>query len=358
MNRAHRRLAVLAVPTLAAAFLAGPAQAATSLGRYTYNLPSTTEAGGAEYLAYAATDSAGEVHVVQYDTSLNEHASWYDSASSTFVGSGPSIASVSGQGVVVSWADGTTGDIYIAYVTSGGFSCVTDLSGWLEDSVTGTPAGVSHDTPFLTSEGADGTGNLVLGWVDAATSHLHLSVVETPTAANCAGTGGFQVGAGTSVNLTSDTSWDGPALAVSGYGGSEKLWVMWAGNDSGPHLNIAAYTPTANGYGETFTRASKITESSHSTLTDAGGAYNASTGEVWLSYCGTNNTAYYQEFSPSGTGGGSEFSTGDACNIDTYKTGGVTYYNGGVGASYMYSTHTTLLTWAANSTVLIDADVL
>ena len=357
-HRSVLRLAVLAALGLAAALLAGPAQAATDLGRYTYNLPSTTEAGGAEYLAYAATDAAGEVHVVQYDTSLNEKASWYYSTSSTFVGSGPSIASVNGQAVVVAWADGGTGHIYIAYVTGNGFACVTDLYGWLQDSVTGTPAGISHDTPFLASEGADGAGDLLLGWVDAATSHLHLSIIEAPTAANCGSIDGFEVASGTTVNLTSDTSWDGPALAVSGYGGSEKVWLMWAGNDSGHHLNIAAYTPTFGAYGKTFTRASKITESNHSTLTDAGGAFNSNTGQVWLTYCGTNNTAYYQEFSPSGSGGGSEFSTGSSCNIDTYKTGGITYYNGGVGASYMYSTHTTLLTWAAQRTVLIDAEVL
>ena len=121
---------------------------------------------------------------------------------------------------------------------------------------------------------------------------------------------------------------------------------------------FAAYTPTAGLYGETFTRASKTTESSHSTLTDVGGAYNSNTGEVWLTYCGTNSTVYYQEFAPSGTGGGTEQSTGNSCNIDTVKVGGITYYNGGVGVSYAYSTHDTFLTWPANSTVLINADVL
>lgn len=53
---------------------------------------------------------------------------------------------------------------------------------------------------------------------------------------------------GTTINITTDTAWDGPALATSGFtetpgAASERFWLMWAGNDAGHHINIAEYQP-------------------------------------------------------------------------------------------------------------------
>ncbi|HEV3172955.1 MAG TPA: hypothetical protein VGZ32_21595 [Actinocrinis sp.] len=366
-GRYWRAIAFLAVVlAMATTLFAAPARADTGIGRYTGNLPSTTEAGGAEYVAYADESAAGLVHVVLLDSSMGIAGSWYDGASSTFVGTGPSIASVHGQAVVVAWADGTTGDIQIAYLVNNEFACVTDMKNFLAGVSPDTPYGVTNDTPYLSTEGLDGTGDLLLTWVDAASAHVHISVIDPPNAGGCAvNPNAYRFGAepGGTTN-TGETASDGPSLVVSGYSGTshgsgETVWLMWAGTDGGGHLNIAAYTPGTSFYGPVFNQVSKTTEWNHSTLTDTAAAYNTSTGQVWLTYCGTNHVVYYQDFPASSSGGGNEQTIGSAsCKVTSTTIGGVTYYSGGVGVSYDYSDGLMLVSWPDLSSTNIQLQLL
>jgi hypothetical protein len=241
----------------------------------------------------------------------------------------------------------------MAYLTGGGFVCVTDLKYLLGTS--STPDGVSHDTPFLSTEGYNGKGQLFLTWVDNASLNLHISQVVTPDISFCNSTGGFNVNRGATTNVTTDTSWDGPAFITSGYNGtsggsSEKFFLVWAGTDSGHHINIAQYLWDVQGpSGLMFSRVAKHTETNHATTTDMGGDYDAADGQAFMSYCGTNNDVYFQSFST--VNGGTEVQEGGvSCSI--FVSGG--FYSGGAGISYDYTDLDMLLSWPNKSTHNIE----
>ena len=343
----HRRrltaLATIVTAALAAALgINAPAHAATVSSSYTtYNRPSETEAGGGEYIAWADKTSAGNVNIALLNpTNGSTVTHWIYTGSSTAPATGPTITSVSGQAVVVAWADGN-GDINLAYLESGGLACISNMRYWLSPTTV---------TPYITTEGDDGTGNLLLAWADTSL-HMHISIVNTPIVLHCGTTNGFSVVGGNTTDVGSDTTWDGPSLTTSGYGtGSEHLWLSWASTDSAHHINIAKYTP-ASVYG-TFNQVSKITESTHGTSTDMGGAYFTDTGDVWISYCGTNNSVYYQLWAASNsTGGGTEMGiSSGSCDVYTFNG----YVSGGVGVGYDYSTSTMVFTWADKSSYTIQ----
>jgi hypothetical protein len=190
------------------------------------------------------------------------------------------------------------------------FCAVTDLSNSL--NIGGAPLGTSPNTPFLSTEGQDGAGTLILAWVDSAKKNPHMSVIDPPDSSSIQQYNGFNV-SGTAANDTTDTSSDGPAFVAGGYGSSsqpERFWLMFAGTNSNRNLNIVEYTPYASGTGLGLTYAGKTTEPSHASDTDIGGAY-ATGGSVWMSYCGTNNVVYYQTF--SALGGGTEKTVSGSC---------------------------------------------
>ena len=156
---------------------------------------------------------------------------------------------------------------------------------------------------------------------------------------------------------------DGAALAVSGYTGisgtgGERFWLVWAGTDSAHHINIAEYQPATGPDGFGLARVTKSTESSHSTDNDIGADFEPTpgatddSGTVWMSYCGTNNQVYYQEF--TSVSGGTEVSEGQSCTV-TVSNG---WYSGGTDISYQYSTGLMLLSWALPSSLQIQLGTL
>jgi hypothetical protein len=200
-----------------------------------------------------------------------------------------------------------------------------------------TRLGVSTYTPYVTSEGQDGTGNTYVTFVNTAKQ----MVVDQLDFSSCSASSGSGVmGVDNQDVITSDTTNGGPALAVSGYGtGSEQFWMVWAGSGSTPTINIAQYTPGSQAL------THKTTETSHTTTADIGEAFNGNDGKVFDTYCGTNNIAYYQYFTP-GSGGISGLTqksvNNDSCGLVT--TNGWT--SGGVGAAYDYNSDS-LRVWQA-----------
>jgi hypothetical protein len=340
---ALRTLFVAAVLALAGG-LAAPAQAAVGTSVYTYNRPSTVELGGAEYMGWADQSSSGQVHVAKMNGSGGQSASWTES-SSTYLATGPTIAGSNGE-LAVAWTD-SEGTLRLAETTGGGgggFKCETIVNQYLfdNDGVYSLPNSFyAVATPYLTSEGDDGSGRLYLTWVSDNGSYLHVTQFDAPGPSGCGS--GFTAVSNTNF---SDTSWDGPAMVVSGYGtSSEHYWLMWAGTDSGHHLNIAEYDTSWN-------RLSKNTESSHATLTDMGGGYLTSGKTIWMSYCGTNNDVYYQEFTTTSGGPETQVPFGVTCDVNQYNG----YYSGGVGVSYEYSTGLMLLSWADATSYQVEQD--
>jgi surface antigen len=333
-----------AAALIALAFTAGTAHASTSssIGQTTENRPSTVESGGAEYIAWAGTDSAGEVNVAKLTSGMTgvSDGPWTYSGSSTYIGAGPTLTATKGGAggtsfLVVAYANGS-GQVEVDAVnpndtgSNSGYECQTQV-------------GNSTDTPYITSEGDDGTGDLYLAYVNS--SQNNEITVERLNPSQCNGSSG-SIPVSSSYTVTSDTSWSGPALIPDGFngtGGSATLYVAWAGTNSAHNLNIAKYS-----YGAT-TFASKTVESSHSTTTDLGGAYDTATGQNWVSYCGsgTSNYVYYQSF--AGNAGGTEMTTGAKCDVTIYNG----YYSGGVGVGYDYSGQATWLSYADTSTNLV-----
>jgi hypothetical protein len=358
-DRLRRTLIALAVALGAVfALAAAPvvAHAATTYpscndvsGNTSCNRPSTVEVGGAEYETWADTSAAGAVHVAE----LGSSATWSDpNGSNTYYGSGPTIAahriSATQTVIVVAWAD-TQGYLHLAELgAKGQLACEIlfyDLNSWPSNF---PPTQFADATPYLTSEGDDGYGNLYLTWADADYNELHVSQIYVPSTCS-----GDSFGVISNVNIDTETSFDGPAfdgpaLTVSGYGtGSEDYWLMWAGTDSAHHLNIAEYNTS-------WGQVSKHTETDHSTVTDMGAAYATAYKQIWMSYCGTNGVAYYQEFTTT-DGGSEQHVSGTSCSVTQYTTGGITYYSGGVGVGYEYSDQFLLLTWANSSEALTSA---
>jgi hypothetical protein len=306
-------LRLVLVVAVSGSLLAGATAArGSSTNIYTLNRPSTVELGGATYLGWADTSGFGQVNVTKLNSNGTQGPVWTEQ-SSTYNGTGPTIAGSNG-GLVVAWADsgggvciGSGGCVHLALTTGGsggGFQCETYVS---EDGQWAQAVA----TPYLTSEGDDGTGRLFLTWVDYL-NQMHVDTVTVPKPGP-----GCQFSLTTDLVDFSDTSWDGPAMVVSGYGtGTEDYWLMWAGTDSAHHLNIAEYNSN-------WARIAENTETSHATLTDMGAAYRTSTQSIWMSYCGTNNDVYYQIF--NGVSGGVETRAAGSCVVDLYN--GV--YSGG-----------------------------
>lgn len=293
---------------------------------HTYNRPSIVELGAADYMAWADTSANGDVQVTKLNSDHTQGATWTQS-SITHLGTGPTIAAANGH-VVVAWTD-DTGTIHLAETTGGtggGFQCETYFNF------------NSIYTPYLTSEGDDGTGKLYLTWVDSA-AEMHVDEIDTPSPGQ-----GCQFSVAYNDLITSaDSTWVGPAMAVSGYGtGSEKFWLMWAGTDSTHHLNIATYD-------QNWTRINKSTESTHATTTDIGAAFNTADGQLAMSYCGSypNYGVYYQDFS-SVTGGTEQHEPG-SCDTRVYDG----YYSGGVGTWYEYSSALTPVAWPDKTSYLV-----
>jgi hypothetical protein len=195
-----------------------------------------------------------------------------------------------------------------------------------------------YDSPYLTSSGDNGAGPLYLTGTDRA-AHMFVRTLTVPRTA----APGCQIGGANADLVTSGTTWDGPAMVVSGYGtSSEHFWLMWAGTNSAHNINIAEYDSNWNFIAE-------HTESQHATLTDLAGAWSTGYGYVWMSYCGTNNLVYYQFF--NNVNGGTELHvSGASCDVDLYQG----LYSGGVGIS-RDSTGGMVLTWGdkASSQVMM-----
>lgn len=329
----------LAAAVLAASFTpAGPAHAESESFYYTYNRPSIIEAGGASWMAWADTSSAGSVHVVDFRQSepANDTASvvseWTD-YTPTYYGTGPTIENSHGN-FVVAFTD-TNRAIDLVEPYDGKFACYSYF-------------GPTGDTPYLTSEGKDGTGNLYLTWVNAADNTLFVGKVTVPDNNECAYSGSF--GLQVVAHISTDTSFGGPALVVSGYGTSaERFWLIWSGTGGTHYINVAEYNTD-------WTRIAKYTEYDHATSADIGGAYDDSNGEVYLAYCGTDGRPYYQYF-PGRDGGFAENQAvaNGTCTVTPYSTAKNTYYSGGVGVHYDYSDNQMILTWPDNKNVEFQA---
>lgn len=334
-------LALLA-PIGAMQAAAAPAYTATCTSTSalcTYNRPATVGVpGGAVYLAWADVGSAGAIHVALLkDRSAQDGTatagSWTDPKSTTFYGTSPSVQLGNGA-IIVAWSN-LNGQVTLAEPDSAGGLCET------------RPGVTSYQTPFLTTEGAYGAGSSYLTWV-ASDGTMHIDKLSIPTLSQCNAGGSFAISE--VAHITTDTSWDGPALAISGYGsGSEDYWLMWAGTDSGHHLNVAEYSSSWN-------RLGKTTEPAHSTLTDMGGM--STSNEVWMTYCGTNNLVYYQAWQAgSGTGGAGRvgrFNSGSRCSVTTFTTGGNTYYSGGVDISAIGNCCGVEVAWADKNLTIIS----
>jgi hypothetical protein len=334
-------LKALAVGAAVAAgtLLAVPAQAsvpAPSTGIYSYNRPSTVEAGGAEYIAWADKATAGLLHIgtVNSDGSVTDQ--YYYNSGGMWPGTGPTIAAVNGSGLVVAWVAGD-GEIKLAEVVNGEFECLTTPNTTANED--GTPQALSHYTVDLTTEGDDGTGQLYMTWADTS-GGIYITSITPPPSSACSGVpAGPEWGVIWSTD-TGQTAWSGPALAISHYGASnEHFWLVWAGTNSTHSLNIEEFAP-----GLVLAELSKGSEPTHSTNVDMGAAYDTATGYAWMSYCGTNDVVYYQEF--TGTAGGTETTDGGQCDVYPSNTGTGWLY-GGVGVGYEYSDQRMLLSWPA-----------
>lgn len=302
------------------------ARAATGTSASTYNRPSTTEFDGGTYIAWAAKSGAGQVYVGILGNNGTIAVTWTDSSSSTYPGTGPTIAA-SGGALVVTWLDGSLGCnggkspceqiAEIVPGASGGFQCETQFEG------------SGYYTPYLTSSGDNGAGPLYLTVADGLGA-MHILTLTLPKVA-----AGCQFGIQKVDRITSDTTWDGPAMVVSGYGTtSQAFWLMWAGTDAAHHLNIAQYNSS-------WTLVAKKTETTHATLTDMGAAFATGYNYIWMSYCGTNNNVYYQFFTTVSNASETQL-PGASCDIDYYQG----FYSGGVGISFNYTDGSMLLTWA------------
>jgi surface antigen len=327
-RRLTRFAQVGAAALIALMFTAGVAHATTSarIGQSTENRPSTVEAGGAEYMAWAGTDSNGEVNVAKLNSGMTGLSAgpWTYSGSSTDIGAGPTLTDTTG-------GEGNTSFLVVAYTNASGQVWV-DAVNPSDSSNSGyecqTQVGLSPDT-----------GYLYLAYVNS--SQNDEITVERLNPSQCNGTSG-SIPVASSYTITSDTSWSGPALIADGFNGTDgsaTLYLAWAGNNSAHNLNIAKYSYGATSF------SSKTTESSHSTTTDIGGAYDTATGQNWISYCGsgTSNYVYYQSF--TGSAGGTEQSMGTTCDVAVYNG----YYSGGVGVGYDYSSKATWLSYADTS---------
>ncbi|MCW2935612.1 MAG: hypothetical protein JWM19_6574 [Actinomycetia bacterium] len=331
-----------------------PSALAESTSIATYNRPSVTELGGAEYLAWADETNSGSVHVAKLTSGGGISVQWTDPHTATYYGTGPTIASVSGTGIVVAWTNLSDHHLWVGVPQgSGGANgsnafCSEDLTQAMNESI-GVAPGFSYPniassdaTPYLTSEGDDGSGALFLTWVDGASSYMHVTRLIPPSG----GCGTWTLAS--NQNIYTDKSWDGPAMVVSGYGGTEHYWLMWAGSDSQHEINIAEYDTAWN-------RIGKSTESTHSTKTDMGGAYFTASGSIWMSYCGTNDAVYYQEFTT--VSGGLEIQEpGASCLPETYTPPGssTTFWSGGVGVNYEYSSQFMRLAWPDKTSSLVQ----
>ncbi len=346
MKRIKSRLfpaVVIGAAVAAGALLAGPAQASTpapSTGIYSYNRPSTVEWGGQEYIAWADKNTPGRIHIGVVDSNDSVSDAFYYDTGGLWAGTGPTIAAVNGSGLIVAWVAGN-GYIHLQEVVNGFFECDTIPDTQLNED--GTSAPLSHYTVDLTTEGDDGTGQLYMTWADTS-GGVYITSVTPPSSNTCAGVAtGPEWDVGFTTN-TGQAAWSGPALTVSHYGASnEHYWLVWAGTNSSHSLNIEEFAP-----GSLYlTELSKGTESTHSTNVDMGAAYDTATGYAWMSYCGTNDVVYYQEF--TGTGGGPETTDGGQCDVSPGNTS-TGYLSGGVGAGYEYSAQRMLLSWPTLNT--------
>lgn len=362
MRKAIARSACAVAATVAAIVLGYSAPAYASpeftLNITTLNRPSTVEWGSTEYVGWADTSANGFVNIDRLNSSLGVSAHWQDTNYATYYGTGPTITASNGA-IVFAYVDQGEQAIHLGEINANSMTrceITLDTYGWEQLYVNSAPTSFGYpnsfqatSTPYLTSEGDDGSGRLYLTWTTANGSSIYVAGLTAPTPSQCA-SGNFQDGSDgwrvTSMVSLGQASWDGPAMVVSGYGtSSERYWVMWAGL-ADPHLiNIAEYTTS-------WGRISMTTESNHWTKTDIGGAYATHPREgspgVWMSYCGTNNVVYYQEFTT--TNGGVETAlSGASCKIYPYNG----FYSGGVGISYDYTSGEPLLTWNDESTLQI-----
>lgn len=303
----------------------------------TFNRPSIIEAGSAAWMAWADTTKAGSVHVVDFGQSVpandtaNPVSQWID-YTPTFYGTGPTIESRQGN-IVAAWNDPNRAIVVAEPSDTGKFGCYSYF-------------GPTGDTPFLTSEGKDGSGRLFLTWVNAADNTLMVGVLAVPDNGQCDNTGvfGLQVVA----HITGDTSFGGPALVVSGYRSAsepERFWLIWSRTGGTHYINVAEYDTGWN-------RIAKYTEMDHATSADIGGAYKESTNQVFLSYCGTDGKPYYQYFAARDGGfAENQASPGGTCTVTPYPTSKTTYYSGGVGVIYDYPDNRMILTWPGQKTI-------
>jgi hypothetical protein len=263
---------------------------------------------------------------------------WTDPASNTYYGTGPTIESSASAGAfVVAYTDLANHELWLAEPgSSGGMTCVT-------------PFGASAATPYLVSEGKDGNGKLYLVTTNDDNT-MSIWTVNVPSPQQC------MYGAGITLNhvtdITTDTTWGGPALVVSGYGSTtepERFWLIWSGTGATHYINIAEYDSS-------WTRRAKYTETDQWTNTDIGGAYKESGDQVWVTYCGTNEVPFYQAFSAAKFTE-SEHTASGTCTNSTYydRNNRITYYSGGVGVSYDYTDDKMILSWPAGTSVVWTA---
>lgn len=309
---------------------------ATGIGESTFNLPSMTESGGAEYMAWAGTDTDGLVNVAKLNSSLSavSDGPWtYGTVGldgpATANGTGPGTSSTTaGQGgakyLVVVWVRETDQAVMVDSFDPSSTNGVTQNYGFGCQ----TKIGVSPDTATITSQEPDGAGALYVSFVNP-NGEINVDKIDP---SSCAGKAGSSQTFGyTPYTVTNATSWDGPAL-ISDNG---SLYLAWAGFNSPHYINIAPYKP-----GNSTVTAT--VETNHATLTDMGGMYDPDTGLNWISYCGTtNDLVYFQNF--TGSAGGTEQSTGATCTFSTYN--GID--SGGVGVAFNYTSGSDWLSYGA-----------
>lgn len=314
MHRVVRSAAArraLAVAVTAGALVAGavpPALATTvSPVNSSYDRPGITYLPGGDFdVAWAGTDANGEVNVAQLGQGGNVISKLTDTSSSTFYGTGATIAFGFVDFSLVAWTD-LSEKVHVALYTGGRLACES------------TNFGSAADTPYL-AVAADGT--MYLTTADGS-GVMHVTEVDNNGCVLEGGIGGSgTLAAGPSTTISGNTTYVGPTLLDLNQSGTPDLWLIWAGTNSGHNINIARFTPGSS------TLGTKYVESSHSTITDFGSTNAGANGGGFFTYCGTNNIPYGQYF--NGQVGTEQVLGGDKCGIYT----NLGYTNGGVDVTF------------------------
>jgi len=286
-RRGRWKAVAVVVLTLALGAVGVVPASAFSFGESSDARPGIAYAGSTIYQAFAGTDSNNEVNIgaLAFDSS-GAYEGWASintiSGSSTYPGSGPSLAAATisgypGNQIFAAWAS-SNGQLNIAHYTgTGSLSCWTTLPEY------------SWHSPYLVGVG----GTLYLAWTGTDSSH-HINVMTVSTA-DCPTVMNGQL------TMLSDTASAGPAITTDG----TNLYIAWPGTGSGENLWAGQYTPGSS------TLAHHTCLCSYKSTDDIGLSINYGDGGE-LTYRGTDNSVYmmYVSLTSSGISSGGQIHDG------------------------------------------------